>query len=143
MTTSIRPQSKKRNLWQHFVRLQNPFMKWLLKSRLHFMVSQSYMLLNVTGRKSGKLYSTPVQYFQQGHVLVVITRRDYQWWRNLIGGAETTVQLRGKLVTGYATISLNPDVMINVLGKMYSSMAFEAREKFADNGVVIYVTLDE
>ena len=143
MTTSVQPQPKKLNLWQQFVRLQNPFMKWLLDSPLHFVVSKWYMVLHVTGRKTGKIYSVPVQYHQQGNVLMVVTSCDYQWWRNLIGGAEVAVKLHGKSVTGYATLALNPDVILNVLGKLYPSIAFEAREKVAMTAVAIYVTLDK
>jgi hypothetical protein len=143
MTTSIQPQPKKLDLWKKFVRLQNPFMKWLLNSPLHFLVSKSYMLIHVTGRKTGKIYSTPVQYHQQGNTLMVVTSCEYQWWRNLIGGAEVALKLRGQSVTGYATIALNPDVILNALGKMYPSMSFEAREKVAMTAVAIYISLDK
>jgi len=46
------------------------------------------LLLTVVGRKSGKRYSTPLVYFQDGDSYVVVgsngaARRDPQWWKNL------------------------------------------------------------
>lgn len=143
MTTATRPQPKTLNLWKVFVRLQNPLMKWLLNSPFHGIVSKSYMLLSVTGRKTGKVYTTPVQYYQQGQVLKIITSRNYQWWRNLIGGAEVDMRLRGKVECGYTSISTNPDVIMSVLTKLYPKMSHTTCEKLAENSVAIYITLDE
>ena len=50
----------------------NPFMKWLLKSPLHGLVSSHYMLITVKGRKSGKLYTTPVEYGHDGDALLIV-----------------------------------------------------------------------
>ena len=46
------------------------------------------LLLSVTGRKSGKIYSTPLAYFQDGDSYVVVgsdgaAKHDPQWWKNL------------------------------------------------------------
>lgn len=46
------------------------------------------LLLSVTGRKSGKIHSTPLVYFQDGDSYVVVgsdgaAKRDPQWWKNL------------------------------------------------------------
>lgn len=46
------------------------------------------LLLSVTGRKSGKVHSTPLVYFQDGDSYVVVgsdgaAKRDPQWWKNL------------------------------------------------------------
>jgi hypothetical protein len=143
MTTAIKPQPTALKFWKAFVRLQNPLMKWLLRSPFHALVSNSYMLLSVTGRKTGKVYTTPVQYYQQDKVLKVITSRDYVWWRNLIGGAEVRMRLRGNVESGYTSISTNPDVIITVLSKMYPKMSHTQCEQLGDNSVAIYITLDE
>ncbi len=37
----------------------NPIMMWLLRSPLHGMLSSSTMIITYTGRKSGKMFSTP------------------------------------------------------------------------------------
>jgi deazaflavin-dependent oxidoreductase (nitroreductase family) len=46
------------------------------------------LLLSVTGRKSGRTYSTPLVYFENGGSYVVVgsdgaAKRDPQWWKNL------------------------------------------------------------
>jgi deazaflavin-dependent oxidoreductase (nitroreductase family) len=61
------------------------------------------LLLSVTGRKSGKTYSTPLVYFQDGESYVVVgsdgaARRDPQWWKNLQVNPMGTVRVgRDKL----------------------------------------------
>ena len=141
MTATIRRQPGQLNLRRRFIRAINPLVVFLLTSPLHFLVSKWFMVLNVTGRKTGTVYRIPVQYYQQGHVLMVITSRDYRWWRNLIDGTLVEVNLRGKTVKGHTSISLNPDVIINIFGKMYPSTEFNTREHVAENSVLVYVTL--
>lgn len=77
----------------------NRSMAWLLRSPLHRLVSGSILLLTFSGRKSGKVYTTPVSYTQQGEAIIIFTHSD--WWKNL-RGAPVTLQLRGKAVQGYA-----------------------------------------
>ena len=40
----------------------NPIMRWLVSSPLHFLVSQSLMLMTYQGCKSGKSYTIPMNY---------------------------------------------------------------------------------
>ncbi len=72
----------------------------LLRSPLHGLVSKSMMLITVTGRKSGKTYSTPVSYLRDGETLLTTSYRERSWWRNLRGGAPVTVHVQGKDLTG-------------------------------------------
>lgn len=58
------------------------------------------MLVTYTGRKSGKQYTTPVNYFpardEQGEYLATTSVTERVWWRNLRGGAPVTVRVRGR-----------------------------------------------
>lgn len=74
----------------------NPIMRWLLRSPLHFTVSRNTMLMTYTGRKSGKVYTVPMNYLDIEGVLYTISSRERTWWRNLRGGAEVTLRLKGK-----------------------------------------------
>jgi deazaflavin-dependent oxidoreductase (nitroreductase family) len=76
--------------------LGNAFVKMLLRSPLHAMFSKNMMLVTVKGCKSGKFYSTPVNYVQDGDQLYVTSQKDRSWWRNLRGGAQAILCLRGK-----------------------------------------------
>lgn len=90
----------KRNLTLTFA---NPLMKLLLRSPWHGVASNEVMLITVTGRKSGKKYTTPVNYVRDGDVLSVLTHARRTWWRNLRGGAPVTIVLCGKTIETIGT----------------------------------------
>jgi len=85
----------------------NDFMAWLLRSPLHGMLSNGMMLITITGRKSGKTYTTPVGYYVEGDYMWVITSRERTWWKNLQGGAKVDMLLKRKPVTGFADVDLD------------------------------------
>jgi deazaflavin-dependent oxidoreductase (nitroreductase family) len=78
----------------------NPIMIWLLRSPFHGIISKNVMLVSVTGRRSGKIISTPTNYLRDGKNLWVVSWRDRKWWRNLRSGAVVCVLLAGKRMEG-------------------------------------------
>jgi deazaflavin-dependent oxidoreductase (nitroreductase family) len=89
----------------------NDFMSWILRSPFHGMISNGMMLITVTGRKTGKKYTTPVEYYRQNGDLWVLTSRDRTWWRNVRGGADVQLILKGKTIDAVAeTIMDTQDV---------------------------------
>lgn len=95
-------------------RVLNPMMNGLLRSPAHGVVSGSLMLLTFPGRRSGHPYTIPVQYVADGDELLVYAGRAQEktWWRNLIGGVEVTVRLRGHERAGTAEAITDPDAML-------------------------------
>ena len=85
----------------------NDFMAWVLRSPLHGMLSNGMMLITITGLKTGKTYTTPVGYYEEGAYLWVITSRDRTWWCNLQSGANVKLLLKRKSVTGFAETELD------------------------------------
>ena len=85
----------------------NDFMAWVLRSPFHGMLSDGMMLLTVRGRRTGRLFTTPVGYYREGDSLWVITSRDRIWWRNLQGGADVQLLLKRKLVNARAETELD------------------------------------
>lgn len=85
----------------------NDFMAWVLRSPLHGMLSNGMMLITITGRKTGRKYTTPVGYYVEGDCLWVITSRDRTWWKNLQGGATVDLLLKRKPVQGLADVDLD------------------------------------
>ncbi len=81
----------------------NSIMRWLLQSPLHGLVSRRIMLITFNGRKSGKTYTTPVDYVREGDTVTLFTHG--KWWRNLTGGAPVTLRLRGEDVRGTAEVT--------------------------------------
>ncbi len=85
----------------------NSFVKLMLRSPLHGMIDNGVMLITVTGRKSGKPITTPVNYLPLGDSLAIVSLRERTWWRNLRrrtspseDGAAVTVRLKGKDAPG-------------------------------------------
>jgi deazaflavin-dependent oxidoreductase (nitroreductase family) len=85
----------------------NDFMAWVLRSPFHGMLSNGMLLITITGRKTGKKYTTPVGYYREGYYLWVITSRDRTWWKNLLGGAPVGLLLKRKPVTAFAEPDLD------------------------------------
>jgi deazaflavin-dependent oxidoreductase (nitroreductase family) len=70
-------------------------MSWLLCSPFHVFMG-GMLLITVTGRKSGRAISTPVNYVRDGDTLLITSTVDRTWWRNLRGGAPVTLVMNGK-----------------------------------------------
>ena len=86
----------------------NDFMSWVLRSPFHGMLSNGMMLITITGRKTGKKYTTPVGYYREDGYLWVLTSRDRTWWKNLQGGAQVSLLLKRKPVDAFAEPELDP-----------------------------------
>jgi deazaflavin-dependent oxidoreductase (nitroreductase family) len=67
---------------------------------MHGMISKNIMQITFTGRKSGKTYTTPVSYSQEGDQVYIFTHAT--WWKNLTGGAPVTLRIRGREFQGLA-----------------------------------------
>ena len=74
----------------------NIFMRWILRSPLHGLLSQNTLLMTYTGRKSGRVYATPMNYVRAAEVFLTTSFRQRTWWRNLRGGAAVTLRVQGQ-----------------------------------------------
>jgi len=104
----------------------NDFVKFFLRTPLHIFMGKT-MLIRVTGRKTGKEYTTPVDYYRVDDHLWVMTSRDRTWWRNVIDGAEVRLRLRGKDVGGFAEAILEEDAVTALLGEYLQNVPMAAR----------------
>ena len=84
--------------------LFNAFVKLLLRSPLHGLLG-NVMLITVTGRRSGRAITTPVNFVREGDDVLVTSDRRRTWWRNLRGGAPVTVRLKGSDRSGRAEVA--------------------------------------
>jgi deazaflavin-dependent oxidoreductase (nitroreductase family) len=84
--------------------LVNRVVTWLLRSPASRLVDRSLVLLAVTGHRSGRTYTFPVQYARLGESLWVYVGdgADKTWWRNLTSPAPVQVLLRRTVHTGTA-----------------------------------------
>jgi tryptophan 2,3-dioxygenase len=61
----------------------NPLVVSLAGSFAHWLISHQVMVLDVTGRRSGRTYRIPVSYLRSDGDVLCMTSRDGLWWRNL------------------------------------------------------------
>ena len=74
----------------------NPMMRILLRSPLHLLMSKSLMLISFKGRKSGRVFTTPVRYIRQQDTIQCFTAKSNQWWRNVAADKEIVIRVEGK-----------------------------------------------
>ena len=91
------------------MRLGNFFIGLILSSPLHGMMSKNTTLIHFTGRKSGKIYTTPVNYTKEGSLIRITSQRDRVWWRNLKSNPEVSLTLFSKQVSGTAKVFETPE----------------------------------
>jgi hypothetical protein len=85
---------------KRFQKIGNGFMSAILRSPFHRMLSANTMLITFTGKKTGKRYTTPVNYAQAGSRVYVTSVRDRSWWKNLRGGAPVSLWIAGERIEG-------------------------------------------
>lgn len=105
----------------------NELVKFILRSPLHRLLSKNRMLLTFTGRKSGKHYTIPLSYVQEGETILCITGNT-SWWRNLRGGVPVKVMLKGQERGGMAqAIFDDPAVIMQGLQKLLQAIPSDAK----------------
>ena len=99
-----------------FNRTGNPPVKLILGSPLHPLLSGQLAVITVTGRRTGRRYSFPVGYRQQGDRVTIGVGwpERKHWWRNLRDGGPVRLRLRGVERTGHATARGNERTGVTV-----------------------------
>lgn len=94
----------------------NPFMRAVLHSPLHGLLSGALMILSFTGQRSGRRYTIPVGYMEEGGKLYLFSHAP--WAKNFVGGAPVTVRLRGQDRCGTARIVEDAAVILRFLQRI-------------------------
>ena len=84
----------------------NPVVAWILRSPVHPLLSRGLMLLQLTGRHTGRRYWIPVGYQRDGDTITVLVSQAprKQWWRNCRAPAPVTMLVRGHWLHGRAVV---------------------------------------
>ena len=93
--------------------LANVIATTILRSPWHRMRSDRLLLLTFRGRTSGKEFTTPMRYVQEGETLRLLVVRS-PWWKNLVEEATVHVLLRGEMRTGTAEVLPEEDGVVMV-----------------------------
>ena len=91
-----------------FMKIGNFVTTSILRSKMHSPMSESTLVIMLTGRVSGDLISVPVNYVQKGKTIYITSQKNRTWWRNLRGGASVTLCLKGKEVDAWADVKETP-----------------------------------
>jgi len=104
----------------------NRTMKFMLRSPLHGMVSKNILLITFTGRKSGKTYTTPVSYSQEGGQVSIFTHAT--WWKNLRLDTPISLHIRGQELQGLPeTVAEDKQAIAAGLAAHLRKAPFDAR----------------
>jgi hypothetical protein len=79
-------------------RLGNFFLKSIISSPFHALLGDSFAVIRLTGRKTGRSIATPINTVRVDDVLTVISLRERTWWRNLRGDRPAELRRAGKLI---------------------------------------------
>jgi hypothetical protein len=84
----------------------NPAIAWVLRSPLHPLLSWGLMLVTVSGRRTGRVYTIPVGYQRDGDALTVLVSKPSrkQWWRNYRERRPIEVHVRGRRLAAHALV---------------------------------------
>ena len=84
----------------------NPLVAWVLRSPLHPMLDRMLLMLQVTGRRTGRRYWIPVGYQRDGDTITVLVSKAprKQWWRNYRDPGPAAVLLHGRTLHGRAHV---------------------------------------
>ncbi len=85
-------------LLKPILNISNALARAILRSRFHWLMSRSAVLLEITGRRSGNIYLVPVNYKTFNGGISVMTYRHRNWWKNLLDSDRIDIYLRGKRV---------------------------------------------
>ena len=94
---------------KYLFRFINPFVRVILKSPIHFILSHQILLFRVTGRKSKKIYEIPASYAHINDALVCVTLRENLWWKNFIDIEDQEIYFKGKKINKKISINFSDD----------------------------------
>ena len=68
---------------------------WLLRHNLLGALGDEILSITVTGRKSGKSYSTPIGYLRDGETIIALSRGT-NWYKNALAAGAATLEIKGR-----------------------------------------------
>lgn len=107
------------------LRVLNPIVKLVLLSPIHWPLSRWFALLSWTGRKSGRVRTTPVCHVREG-TTVWLTTGD-RWWQNLQDDGRVRIRLRGRWRDARAVPVVDRDESVREHGRLFRERAFFRR----------------
>ena len=82
----------------------NRIMVGILRSAMHSLISNEIMIIGFKGAKSGKKYSTPVNYLEIDGNYYVMSDRSRVWWKNIKTNPEIEMYIKRKRINGMGVV---------------------------------------
>ena len=108
-------------------RLGNFFISALVRSPLHPLLGDSFAVISLRGRRSGRRISTPINVLRDGDTLMVVSMRARTWWRNLRSGEPASLRLAGNSHTVRGEVIEDPDQVGEELTRYFSHRPGDAK----------------
>ena len=116
----------------------NRFVRAVLDSPAHRLLSGSTDVVRYRGRRSGREYATPTQYARRGNDLIILVGRPdtKSWWRNFREERDLDVLVKGRWMpmTGRAVVgSEEPEIVTPLLDAYLERFPKVARQLPGDS----------
>lgn len=121
-------------------KLANPFVRALLRSPLHGLLSRSVMLITVFGRRTGRSYTLPVQYARLGAIVYVYSPGDRRWRHNLDEESPVTARIGNETLAGVGVV-LRGSEADNARATLDGTSLAKAAKRLPD-GALVQLRLD-
>jgi len=97
---------------KYLFRFINPFVRLILKSPFHFVISHQILLFRVIGRKSKKIFEIPASYAYIDDSLVCVTLRENLWWKNFKNIETQEIYFKGKKIKKNISINFTDNLFV-------------------------------
>lgn len=110
MTTTTRPPRA-----SGFAKVMMGFQAFMLRRNWMGGMGEEVMVITVTGRTSGRRYSTPIGYLRDGETIVALSQGS-QWVRNALAAPEVLLEIKGQKTRARAEHVDSPAERERILG---------------------------
>ena len=93
-------------------RFINPFVRLILKSPFHFLISHQILLFRIVGRRSKRIFEIPASYAQINSSLVCVTLRENLWWKNFKNIETQEIYFKGKKINKNISINFTDNAFV-------------------------------
>ena len=97
---------------KYLFRFINPFVRLILKSPIHFLISHQILLFRVVGRRSKKIFEIPASYAHINDSLVCVTLRENLWWKNFKDIETQEIYFKGKKINKNISINFTDNAFV-------------------------------
>jgi hypothetical protein len=107
----------------------NPCVRPILRSPFHAALSGRLLLLEYTGRSSGRTYTTPVGYVRWDD-RTVVSFSSAGWWRSLLDGQPVRLLIRRRWLDAVPAVEPDPVARASVLDEFVRRFGLRLARRF-------------